>query len=45
MLMPLVVLAGLAMVGGALQLPFSKKTAFLEHWLAPVVEESEAHIK
>ncbi|NDG67525.1 MAG: NADH-quinone oxidoreductase subunit L, partial [Actinobacteria bacterium] len=44
MLMPLVVLAGLAMVGGALQLPFSKKTAFLEHWLAPVVEESEAHI-
>ena len=44
MLMPLVVLAGLAMVGGALQLPFSKNTAFLEHWLAPVVEESEAHI-
>jgi len=45
MLMPLIVLAGLAIVGGALQLPFSKKTAFLEHWLAPVVEESEAHIK
>ena len=44
MLFPLVVLAGLSVVGGAIQLPFSKKLHFLEHWLAPVVEESEANI-
>jgi len=44
MLFPLVVLAGLSVVGGAMQLPFSKKLHFLEHWLAPVVEESEASI-
>jgi len=49
MLFPLVVLAGLSIVGGAIQLP-----AFgfipdswqhkLEHWLEPVVEAGEAHI-
>lgn len=44
MLFPLVVLAGLSVVGGAMQLPFSKNLHFLEHWLAPVVEESEANI-
>ena len=44
MLFPLVVLAVLSVVGGGLQLPFSKDLHFLEHWLAPVVEESEAHI-
>jgi NADH-quinone oxidoreductase subunit L len=44
MLFPLVVLAGLSVVGGAMQLPFSKNLHFLEHWLAPVVEESEADI-
>ena len=44
MLTPLVVLAGLSVVGGAMQLPFGKKFNFLERWLAPVVEESEAHI-
>jgi NADH-quinone oxidoreductase subunit L len=44
MLFPLIVLAGLSVVGGAMQLPFSKKLHFLEHWLAPVVEESEANI-
>ena len=44
MLFPLIVLAGLSVVGGAMQLPFSKKLHFLEHWLAPVVEESEAKI-
>ena len=44
MLIPLVVLAVLSIFGGAMQLPFSKKLHFLEHWLAPVVEESEAHI-
>ena len=44
MLFPLVVLAVLSVVGGAMQLPFSKNLHFLEHWLAPVVEESEASI-
>jgi NADH-quinone oxidoreductase subunit L len=44
MLVPLVVLAGLSVVGGALQLPFSSNLQFLEHWLAPVVEESQANI-
>jgi len=44
MLFPLVVLTVLSVIGGAMQLPFSKKLHFLEHWLAPVVEESEADI-
>ena len=44
MLTPLVVLSGLSVVGGAMQLPFGKNFNFLERWLAPVVEESEAHI-
>jgi NADH-quinone oxidoreductase subunit L len=44
MLFSLVVLAVLSVIGGAMQLPFSKKLHFLEHWLAPVVEESEADI-
>ena len=44
MLTPLVVLSGLSIVGGAMQLPFGKDFNFLERWLAPFVEESEAHI-
>lgn len=44
MLVPLVVLAGLSIVGGALQLPFGSNLHFLGRWLAPVVEESEANI-
>ena len=44
MLFPLVVLAVLSVIGGVMQLPFSKNLHFLEHWLAPVVEESEADI-
>ena len=44
MVAPLVVLSGLAIVGGAMQLPFSKDTKFLEHWLEPVIKESERHI-
>ena len=44
MTLPLVVLGVLSVLGGALQLPFSHSTKFLEHWLAPVVEESERHI-
>jgi len=45
MLAPLVVLAGLSIVGGAMQLPFSKDLHFLEKWLEPVVEFGEADIK
>ena len=44
MLFPLIVLSVLSVIGGAMQLPFTKKLYFLEHWLAPVVEESEADI-
>ena len=44
MLAPLIVLAGLSIVGGALQLPFNTNLHFLGSWLAPVVEESEAQI-
>jgi NADH-quinone oxidoreductase subunit L len=45
MLLPLVVLSGLSIVGGAIQLPFSKSTHFLGNWLAPVVHDAEVNIK
>jgi NADH-quinone oxidoreductase subunit L len=44
MWIPLVVLAGLATIGGLLQLPFSKDLHFLETWLEPNIEFAEAHI-
>jgi NADH-quinone oxidoreductase subunit L len=44
MTVPLVVLAGLALVGGALNLPLVEDAFFLEHWLAPVFEESATHL-
>jgi len=44
MLVPLVVLAGAAVVGGGMQLPFTDGTKLLEHWLHPVVEAGEAHL-
>ncbi len=44
MLAPLVVLAGLSVVGGVMQLPFSKETHWLGHWLEPVVHHAEADI-
>ncbi|MFM7263918.1 MAG: NADH-quinone oxidoreductase subunit L [Acidimicrobiales bacterium] len=44
MTLPLAVLALLSVVGGAIQLPFSKSTHFLEHWLEPVVHGAEAKI-
>ncbi len=43
MLAPLVVLAGLAAVGGGLNLPFTHGTKLLEQWLEPVVGEFEHH--
>ena len=42
MTVPLVVLAGLAIVGGLLQLPFTPEMHFLEEWLHPVLGENEA---
>jgi NADH-quinone oxidoreductase subunit L len=44
MLVPLVVLAGLAIVGGLMQLPFGNDLHFLGRWLEPVVEEGEHHL-
>jgi len=41
MTVPLVVLAGLALVGGGLNLPFTGDVHFLEHWLEPVLEGNE----
>jgi NADH-quinone oxidoreductase subunit L len=38
MLLPLVVLAGLSLVGGGLNLPFSHDTKLLTSWLEPVLE-------
>ncbi len=45
MLTPLVVLAGLAFAGGALNLPFNHTTEKLSSWLAPVVEVGERSLK
>jgi NADH-quinone oxidoreductase subunit L len=53
MTLPLVLLAGLAIAGGALNLPFTDDVKFMEHWLHPVLEfvtpdgghvSTEAHI-
>jgi NADH-quinone oxidoreductase subunit L len=44
MTLPLVTLAVGAVVGGALNLPFTDSTHVLEHWLEPVVGEAERHI-
>ncbi len=41
---PLVVLAVLATIGGALNLPFLGRLLFLEHWLEPVVRVGEVRI-
>jgi len=43
MTLPLVVLAALAAFGGLLNLPFSSKTLFLEHWLKPSFGEAAEH--
>lgn len=44
MVLPLVILGGLSVVGGALQLPFTSGTKFLEHWLEPIIGEGERNI-
>ncbi|MBW3649039.1 MAG: NADH-quinone oxidoreductase subunit L [Actinobacteria bacterium] len=43
MTLPLVVLAGLAAVGGLLNLPLFSKTLFLEHWLEPSFGHAAEH--
>ena len=43
MTLPLVVLCGLALVGGALNLPFTREVKFLEEWLVPVIGEHHFH--
>jgi NADH-quinone oxidoreductase subunit L len=44
MTVPLVVLAVLSLVGGAINLPFNEDFTLLEHWLEPVVGANEAHL-
>jgi len=44
MTLPLVALAGLAIAGGAIQLPFRSDLHFLADWLHPVLGANEAHI-
>ena len=45
MLTPLVVLALLSIGGGVLNLPLTPRLQFFEHWLEPVVEFGERHLK
>ena len=45
MVTPLVLLAGLSIVGGALNLPFNHSTERLKAWLEPVVEAGERQIR
>jgi NADH-quinone oxidoreductase subunit L len=45
MTLPLVVLGGLAVVAGGLNLPFGSDFHVLGHWLEPVLEGNEAHIE
>ncbi|HEY4332023.1 MAG TPA: NADH-quinone oxidoreductase subunit L [Ilumatobacteraceae bacterium] len=45
MIAPLVVLAGLAIVGGGLELPFNHSTKRLSAWLDPVVSIGERTLK
>jgi NADH-quinone oxidoreductase subunit L len=45
MTLPLIVLAGLSLVGGALNLPFSASTKFLERWLEPVIGSHELGVE
>ncbi|HUP87168.1 MAG TPA: NADH-quinone oxidoreductase subunit L [Acidimicrobiales bacterium] len=44
MTLPLVILAGLAAVGGLLNFPLFSRTLFLEHWLEPSIGEVEHHV-
>jgi NADH-quinone oxidoreductase subunit L len=43
MTLPLVVLSGLAIVGGGLNVPIWDVTKYLEHWLEPVIHFGEVH--
>ena len=45
MTLPLVALAGLAMVGGVINLPFTHSTKLLEQWLEPVIGTHELGVE
>jgi NADH-quinone oxidoreductase subunit L len=45
MTLPLIVLAGLAAVGGALDLPILSRLLYLDHWLEPVVRFGEVELE
>ena len=44
MVVPLIVLAGLSIVAGVIELPFGDNVHFLEHWLSPVTEFAERNV-
>ena len=44
MTVPLVVLSAFAVIGGLMNMPFSKDLKAFEHWIEPVVHGSEAHL-
>ena len=44
MTVPLVVLAGLAVIGGLVNMPFTEDTKVFERWMEPVVAGAEAHL-
>jgi NADH-quinone oxidoreductase subunit L len=44
MTIPLVILAGAAMLAGGLNLPFTPSLHYLEHWLEPSLFGNEAHL-
>ena len=44
MTLPLVILSGLAIVAGLIQLPFSSTLKRLEHWLEPTLFGNEVHL-
>ena len=45
MTLPLVALSGLALVGGAINLPFTNSTKLLEQWLEPVIGTHELGVE
>ena len=45
MLLPLVILAGLAALGGLLNIPLQERLLSLEHWLEPVVHFGQSQVQ
>ena len=44
MVFPLIVLAGLSIIAGVIELPFGDNVHFLEHWLSPATEFAERNV-